>query len=164
MAEKDFDYNVTQTFYAKWILPFVLIAIGIGLLLFFAPAMKFMKGNDYNETKKELVFYRINIDGEEKYVEVKEKYIYIEKNKGSNTYYYNTLTEYDKKIPHYSTIRYNLSGMGTAGGIGLTVVGGLFLFVNVFQSISKLSKKKKNKLMNNENNNEDEEFDEEDDE
>ena len=78
MAEKDFNYNVTQTFYAKWILPFVVIFIGIGLLLYFAPAMKFMKGKDY-DTKVEKVFYKVTINGEDRYVEVKEKYIYEEK-------------------------------------------------------------------------------------
>lgn len=163
MSEKDFDYNVTQTFYSKWILPFVLVLIGIGLIFLFAPAMKFMKGNDY-DTKEELVLYKVNIDGEEKYVEVKDKYIYIEKDKGSNTYYYNTLTTYDKKIPHYSTIRSNLSGIGTAGGIGLTVVGTLFFVVNIFQTISKANQKKKNAILDNQNTDDEEEFDEEDDE
>ena len=161
MAEKDFNYNVTQTFYAKWILPFVVIFIGIGLLLYFAPAMKFMKGKDY-DTKVEKVFYKVTINGEDRYVEVKEKYIYEEKNKGSNTYYYNTLTEYDKKIPHYSSARYNLSVMGTTGGIGLTVVGVLFLFVSTFQALTKVSHKKKNMILDNEDEEEDE-FDEEDD-
>jgi hypothetical protein len=163
MAEKDLNYNVTQTFYAKWILPFVVIFIGIGLLLYFAPAMKFMKGKEY-DTKVEKVFYKVTINGEDRYVEVKEKYIYEEKNKGSNTYYYNTLTEYDKKIPHYSSVRYNLSGMGTAGGIGLTVVGVLFLFVSTFQALTKVSQKKKNMILDNEDDEEEDEFDEEDDE
>ena len=67
MAEKDFDYNITSTFYAKWILPFILIALGSFLIIFFVPAMKFTKGLEYG-TKTELVLYRVNIDGEQKYV------------------------------------------------------------------------------------------------
>ena len=161
MAEKDFDYNVTTTFYAKWILPFILIAIGAFLIFFFVPAMKFTKGNDY-DTKEELVLYRVTINGEQKYVEVKSKNIYEEKNKGSNTYYYNTLTEYDKKIPHYSEFRYNLSAMATAGGVGLSVVGLFMLVINTFNAITKVSKKKKDAIYASvEGKNE--EFDEEDD-
>ena len=133
MAEKDFNYNITTTFYAKWILPFILLAIGAFLIFFFVPALKFTKGKDY-DTKAELILYKVNIDGEQKYVEVKSKIIYEEKAKGSNTYYYNTLTEYDKKIPHYSAARYNLSTMGAAGGIGLSIVGLLMLVINTFNS------------------------------
>ena len=81
MAEKDFDYNITKTFYAKWILPIVLLIIGTILIFYFLPGMKFMKGKDY-DTKEEKVFYRVTVNDIEEYVEVKEKYIYEKKNTG----------------------------------------------------------------------------------
>ena len=162
MAEKDYNYNITTTFYAKWILPVILIIIGSILIFLFVPAMKFVKGKDY-DTKTELVFYRVNINGEIRYVEIKDKLIYEEKDRGSNTYYYNTNTEYDKKIPSYSSFRANLSTMGSAGGIGLTIVGLLMLVVNTFNAVTKVSKKKKDAIYASVSDNSDNE-DEEDDE
>jgi hypothetical protein len=159
MAEKDFNYNITQTFYAKWILPFVLIILGTILIIIFQPGTKFMKGKDY-DTKEERVFYKVTIDNEIKYVEVKEKTIFIEKEKGSYTYYLNTNETYTKHVPWYSPVRMNLAQMGLAGGVGLTVVGIFMLVINIFNKVSKISPKKKNELENKGN----EENDEEDDE
>ena len=158
MAEKDFNYNITQTFYAKWILPFVLIILGTLLIIFFQPGTRFMKGKDY-DTKEERVFCKVVIDGETKFVEVKEKTIFIEKEKGSYTYYLNTNETYTNHIPWYSPVRMNLSQMALAGGIGLSVVGVFMLIINVFNKISKISPKKKKELENNT----DEENDEKDD-
>ena len=141
MAEKDFNYNLTTTFYAKWILPFVLFIVGGLLILLFLPGMKFRKGKDY-DTGKELVFYAVKENGSDKYIEVKEKYIYELKNKGSYEYYYNTQTVYDKNIPWYSAFRMNLSTMGTAGGAGLSIVGVFMLVINIFNRISKVNTKK----------------------
>lgn len=158
MSEKDFDYNITTTFYAKWILPFVLFIVGGLLILLFLPGMKFRTGKDYN-TKEEKVFYTVNIDGSDKYVEIKEKYIYELKNKGSYEYYYNTETLYEKSVPWYSSFRMNLSTLGTTGGIGLSVVGVLMLVINILKKISTVNTKKIQEKTNNENN-----IDEEDDE
>ena len=141
MAEKDFNYNLTTTFYAKWILPFVLFVVGGLLILLFLPGMKFRKGKDY-DTGVELVFYAVKENGADKYIEVKEKYIYELKNKGSYEYYYNTQTVYDKNIPWYSAFRMNLSTMGTAGGAGLSIVGVFMLVINIFNRISKVNTKK----------------------
>ena len=140
MKEKNF--YLTTTFYAKWILPFVLMIIGTILILTFFNGMNFIKGKDY-DTKEEKVFYVTKIDGVESYIEVKEKEIYEIKNKGSYEYYYNTQTVYEKHVPWYSPIRMNLAMMGTAGGAGLTIVGVLMLLINVFNKISKVNIKKK---------------------
>ena len=151
------DYNLTTTFYAKWILPFVLFIVGGLLVIFFLPGTHFLKGKDY-DTKEEKVFYYKKIDGKECYIEIKEKDIYEIKNKGSYEYYYNTQTEYDGSIPWYSAFRMNLGTMGTAGGTGLCVVGVFMLIVNVFNKISKVNTKRKTDTST------DEENDEEDDE
>ena len=160
MPKKEPNYNLTTTFYAKWILPFVLIIIGISLILLFFPGMRFMKGKNYDNTKEELSFYVVTIDDSEKYIEVKSKVIYVETNKGSTICYKSTETIYNKSIPWYSDFRMNLGSMGTAGGIGLTVVGTFMLIVNTFTKISKVSSKKRNKLMENSNEKKDEEDDE----
>ena len=168
MAEKDFDYNITTTFYAKWILPIVLIVVGTILIFLFVPALKFTKGLEFG-TKNELVLYKITYDGEDKFAEIKSKCVYEEKKSGSNTYYVKYTTEtaeeviYDKHIPFYSTIRVNLAPMGTAGGVGLTVVGIFMLGVNVFNAMTKVSKKKRDAIYASVSENDDEE-DEEDDE
>ena len=159
MAEKDFDYNITQTFYAKWILPFVLILIGTLLILYFLPGMRFTTGKDY-DTGKEKVFYKVTINGDERFVEVKEKNIYEIKKKGSYEYYYNTLTEYDKHIPSYNKARMNLSVIATTGGFGLTVTGIFMLVINVINKAAKGKGHNKNNI----NNDIDDEEDEEDDE
>ena len=158
MSKKDFDYNITQTFYAKWILPFVLFIVGGLLILFFYPGMKFIKGNDY-DTKEEKVFYTTKIDGTESYIGVKDKCIYEIKNKGSYEYYYNTTTTYDGKVPWYSPFRHNLSTLGVTGGMGLSIVGVFMLIVNVFNKISKVNTEKVSKRKD-----EDDIIDEEDDE
>ena len=137
MGEKDFNYNLTTTFYAKWILPFVLFIVGGILIFLFLPGMKFRKGKDYN-TGEEKVFYATKINDKDSYIEVKDKYIYELKNKGSYEYYYNTETIYEKNIPWYSAFRMNLSMMGTAGGTGLSVVGVFMLVVNIFNKIRSL--------------------------
>jgi len=140
--KKEFNYNITQTFYAKWILPFVLIIFGTLLIIYFLPGMKFRKGVAMIDDKKvDKVFYVTKIEGVESYIEVKEKYIYETKYKGSYEYYYNTDIIYDKHIPHYSSIRMNLSNMCTAGGIGLSVVGAAMLVINTFNKISKVKPK-----------------------
>ena len=151
------DYNLTTTFYAKWILPFVLFIVGGLLIFFFLPGTHFMKGKDY-DTKEEKVFYYKKIDGKECYIEIKEKNIYELKNKGSYEYYYNTETLYEGSIPWYNEARMNLGAMGSAGGTGLCVVGVFMLVVNAFNKISKVNTKNKSK--DNENNEEDEEDDE----
>ena len=158
MANKD-NYNLTTTFYAKWILPFILIIVGTVLILLFLPGMKFKKGKDY-ETNENKVFYAVSIDDSDKYVEVKEKYIYELKNKGSYEYYYNTQTIYEKHIPWYAPFRMNLSMMGTASGMGLSVVGVFMLVVNTFSKISKVNTKK----AQNKDTDDEEDEDEEDDE
>jgi predicted permease len=157
MAKKDFNYNITSTFYAKWILPFVLIIVGAILLVVFFPGMKFQKGKDY-DTKEEKVFYVTKIEGEISYIGVKDKCIYIEKSKGSYDYMYNTETIYDGSVPWYSPVRMNLAIYGTTGGIGLSVVGFFMLLINTFNKISKVSAKKEKKIL--ENNKKDEEDDE----
>ena len=141
-TNKDFNYNITQTFYAKWILPFVLIIIGTLLILLFLPGMKFRKGVAMIDDKKvDKVFYVTKINGVESYVEIKEKYIYEIKSKGSYEYYYSTETLYDKHIPWYSSARMNLSTLGTTGGIALSVVGLFMLVINTFNKISKVKPK-----------------------
>ena len=160
MAEKEYNYNITQTFYAKWILPFVLLLIGTLLILFFYPGTKFLSGKDA-ESKEIKSFYKISmtIDNEkqDRYVEVKSKDIYYVIKSGSYEYYLNTNTKYDKHVPLYSPIRKNLAYMGIAGGIGLSTVGLFMLFINTFNKITKISPKKKKQLEN-------ESLDEEDDE
>lgn len=142
------NYNLTTTFYAKWILPFILILIGVGLIFLFFPGVNFKKGLDY-DTKEEKIFYVTKIDGVDSFVEVKEKEIYVIKNKGSYEYYYNTKTVYEKHVPWYSAFRMNLAMIGTAGGAGLTIVGTIMLLVNVFNKISKVNVKKANLYQNN---------------
>lgn len=162
--KKDYNYNITQTFYAKWILPFVLIIIGTLLIIFFFPGMKFKKGVAMiDEQKVDKVFYVTKIEGVESYIEVKEKYIYETRYKGSYEYYYNTDIIYDKHIPYYSSVRMNLSSMGSAGGIGLSVVGIFMIFVNTFNKISTV-KPKKDINKTKDSITEDDSIDEEDDE
>ena len=73
------------------------------------------------------------------------------------------MTEYTKRLPHYSKMRYNLSTMGTAGGVGLSVVGLFMLIVNTFNAVTKVSKKKKDAIYASVSG-KNEDFDEEDDE
>ena len=163
MAEKDFNYNITQTFYAKWILPFVLLALGTFLILFFLPGTRFVKGK-VMPSKEEKVFYRITVDKgsakEERFVEIKEKDVYYTRTVGGNEYYYidTEFEPYTKSIPWYSGIRMNLSVMASAGGVGLSIVGLFMLVINVFKKISKVNPKKIKQIENN--NEEDEEDDE----
>ena len=146
MSSKEYNYNLTTSFYAKWILPFVLIIIGVGLILLFFPATNFVKGQDYN-TKENKVFYVINVDEKTKYVDIDSKLIYEKTNKGSNKVFIATEDTYTKHIPWYSSFRMNLSAMGSAGGVGLTAVGILMLFINTFNKLSKVSSKKQKQLM-----------------
>lgn len=162
MAEKEYNYNITQTFYAKWILPFVLLLIGTFLILFFFPGTKFVKGKD-GVSKETKAFYKLNdkitVDGKEEngYVEVKSKEIYYVIKPGSYEYYISTNTTYTKHIPFYSEFRKNLAPMGIAGGIGLSTVGLFMLFINTFNKLTKISPKKKKQLENKTLNEEDDE-------
>lgn len=156
MSEKDFNYNITQTFYAKWILPFVLLLIGTLLILFFYPGTKFIKGKDA-QSKEIKAFYKVTINENTNYVEVKSKEIYYVVKAGSNEYYLSTETKYDKHVPLYSEFRMNLAYMGIAGGIGLSTVGIFMLLVNTAKKLTTVNVKKKN---NKENSNNDEEDDE----
>lgn len=153
MAEKEYNYNITQTFYAKWILPFVLLLIGTFLILFFFPGTKFIKGKD-GVSKETKVFYKmsekITYENKEQngYVEVKSKEIYYVIKSGSYEYYLSTNTKYNKHVPFYSEFRSNLAYMGIAGGIGLSTVGLFMLFINTFNKLTKISPKKKKQLEN----------------
>ncbi|MBP5444575.1 MAG: hypothetical protein J6Y28_00250 [Acholeplasmatales bacterium] len=136
-------YNVTTTFYAKWILPFILIIIGVGLILLFFPGTNFTKGKDY-ETNQEVVFYIIEEKNKTRYVDIDSKLIYDKTTKGSYKVYIKSEDVYEKHIPWYSSFRMNLSTMGSAGGAGLTVVGVFMLFINTFNKLSKVNTKKHN--------------------
>lgn len=151
MGEKEYNYNITQTFYAKWILPFVLMIIGALLIIFFLPGAKFVKGKDA-ETKKIKAFYKVSMTidnkSEDRYIEVKSKEIYYVVKAGETEYYLNTYEKYTKHVPLYMEFRMNLAFLGLAGGIGLSVVGIFMLLVNSVNKLSKVSTKKKKQLEN----------------
>ena len=161
MGQKEFNYNITQTFYAKWILPFVLLIIGTLLILFFYPGTKFVKGK--LATKEVKTFYKINVvvnnEKVDRYVEIKDKDVYYIYKPGSTEYFLldTEMPKYTKHVPIYSQFRMNLAYVGIAGGIGLSTVGLFMLIVNTFKKITTVSSKTKNKIENKNNNEEDDE-------
>lgn len=131
------EFNITTTFYAKWILPFVLMLIGVLLLLLFIPQSNFDVHKN-KVTQEVTVYYMKEIEKETKYISITDKIIYDRKQKGSTGYEYISTGEvYTKRIPKYNKILNNLSTIGTASGISLEVVGIAMLIINIFNKISK---------------------------
>lgn len=112
--------DIAHSFYAKWVLPIVLAILGVVLIILFLPSTAFVKDKNGN------LFYSI---GNNQYIGIEDKHYYEPKKNGTE---YVMLDEiYDKNIPKYESWKVNMSGIGSATGISMVGVGGIFIIVNV---------------------------------
>lgn len=123
------DQGLTQTFYAKWVLPFVLIIIGAILLLVFFPATSFVI--DSNDEEK--IYY---VSEKDKYVCLNDGYYYkLTTSKGKEVFVI-TDDKYEGELPKFRKWKFNLSGIGTASGISFCAIGIFMIVINVIKNAS----------------------------